>query len=80
MEYVWICVYQVMQEAGGEKKTSDLLDLELQTVMNRHVGTEPPEEQQVLLTAKPSLQSPDSISFWDSFTGPETHLCGESVG
>jgi hypothetical protein len=52
-----------MQEAGGEKKTSDLLDLELQTVMNRHVGTEPPEEQQVLLTAKPSLQSPDSISF-----------------
>lgn len=41
---------------GGQRRVSDPLELELQTVVSHHVGV-PLEEQPVLLIAESSLQA-----------------------
>ena len=49
-----MCLYTCVPVAqGGQKRASESLELELQTVLSLHVG--PVEEQMVLLTAEPSL-------------------------
>ena len=60
--HVYVCILLLWSTHRSQKKAMGLLEQELKKVESNHVRAilGPLEEQQVLLTAEPSLQAPSS--------------------
>ena len=59
--YIYACVAHVCSAYGYQKRASYPLELELQKVVNGHVG--PLQEQQTVLATEPSVSSGPTIVY-----------------